>query len=270
MIRTLLLSIALIGPAHFATAAAPSWNEHPEWSTEFSDRAVSGAALIYDEQANRYDVFDRKRAEKAFSPASTFKLLNALIGLETGAVTDEHEVFKWDGKKRQFDTWNRDHDLASGMKYSVVWMYQEMARRIGQQRMQAWVDKVGYGNRDIGGGIDQFWLDGKLRITAVQQIAFLRRLAAGSLPFSQRSQQIVQRISIVDTSGASVTHAKTGWHSVAGEPDYGWYVGWVERDGRRWFFAINMDMPHGIDDAPKRGEIARALLRKVDALAPAG
>ena len=121
-----------------------------------------------------------------------------MVALDTGAVMDEYEVIHWDGVKRQFDGWNRDHSLASAMKFSAVWFYQEMARRAGQQRMQEWIDKVGYGNRDIGGGIDRFWLSGKLRISAVQQIEFLRRLAHGTLPFSQIAQEAARRITIVD------------------------------------------------------------------------
>jgi beta-lactamase class D len=135
--------------------------------------------------------------------------------------------------------------------------------------MQAWIDKVGYGNRDIGGGIDRFWLSGALRISAVEQIAFLRRLAAGTLPFSARSQETVRRITIQESAPDYVLHGKTGLathEDIAGKDDLGWYVGWVERGGRRWFFAFNMDLPHGIDDAPKRIAIARAVLAKAGAL----
>lgn len=239
------------------------------------DRGVVGTALIYDEQADRYLVFDRHRAETPFLPASTFKIFNALLGLETGVVRDEYELFKWDGEKRWVQEWNRDNSLASGMKYSTVWFYQKLARRIGEPRMQMWIDKASYGNRDLGGGIDQFWLTGKLRISAAQQIDFLRRLAIGSLPFSARSQETVRRITIVESAPGYIIHAKTGWgvHAAAdGKADLGWYVGWVERDGRRWFFAVNMDLP-GDDsverikrEAPKRIEVTRALLVRVRAL----
>src|SRR5512141_3232734 len=86
-----------------APAAEPTWQDHPGWKSEFSDRAVIGTALIYDEQANRYDVFDRERAERPFLPASTFKIFNAMVALDTGAVKDEYEVIHWDGVMRQFD-----------------------------------------------------------------------------------------------------------------------------------------------------------------------
>jgi beta-lactamase class D len=268
-IRTVVVCLSLMSFGAFA--AEPQWREHPEWKNEFTSRGVAGTALIFDEKENRFDVFDRARAETSFLPASTFKVFNALVALETGAVKDEYEVIRWDGVTRSFETWNRDHSLASAMKFSVVWFYQEMARRAGQTRMQEWIDKVGYGNRNVGGGIDHFWLNGKLRVSAAQQVDFLRRLAHGTLPFSDRGQETVRRITIVDAAPDYVMHGKTGWAPAADakrDVDLGWYVGWVERDGLRWFFALNIDMPRQDDDAPKRTVLALALLEREGALPP--
>jgi beta-lactamase class D len=265
LVCLLLLSFA-------AGAAAPRWEEPPEWAAEFASRAVDGTMVVYDESADRYQVFGRARAETRLSPASTFKLFNALVALDSGAVKDEYEVIRWDGVQHSIADWNRDHSLASGMKFSALWFYQEMARRAGAARMQQWIDKVGYGNRDIGGGIDQFWLGGKLRISAVEQVAFLRRLATGTLPFSPRAQETVRRIAIVESAPDYVIHAKTGWarkSDIGRTDDLGWYVGWVERGGRRWFFALNIDMPRGWQDAAQRTAIARAVLVRAGAL-PAG
>ena len=250
-----------------ASAGERDWTLHPEWAGEFSGRGVRGSVVVFDERAQAWHVFDRERAEARYSPASTFKLFNALVALETGAVKDEHEVIRWDGVKRSIDDWNRDHSLAGGMKHSVVWYYQEIARRIGPRRMQEWLDRVGYGNRDIGGGIDRFWLDGDLRISEVEQIGFLRRLADGTLPFRPDVQETVRRIAIVESAPGHVLHAKTGWALVGPEQaDFGWYVGWLERDGRRWFFALTIDMPKAREDAPKRIAIARAVLARMGAL----
>ena len=261
-----LLSALLFWPA-LAPARGDTWREHPEWATEFSGRGVSGSIVVYDEGAQAWHVFDRARAESRYSPASTFKLFNALVALESGAVADEHEVMRWDGVKRTFDDWNRDHTLASGMKHSVVWYYQAVARRIGAARMQAWLDRVGYGNRDIGGGIDRFWLDGALRISQVEQVRFLQRLATGSLPFRPDVQEAVRRIAIVEAAPGWVLYAKTGWALVGAEQaDFGWYVGWLERDGRRWLFALTIDMPRAREDAPKRISIARSVLARIGAL----
>jgi beta-lactamase class D len=266
--RTLFAALGLLAMTSLSVAAGrPDWQDRGGWSRVFAEAGVNGTALIYDEGGQRWLVHDRERADHAYSPASTFKIFNAMADLDAGAVKDEYEVIRWDGKKRQFDGWNRDHSLASSMKFSVVWFYQEMARRVGAERMQGWLDQVGYGNRRIGGAIDMFWLDGSLRISAREQIEFLRRLADGTLPFSERAQETVRRITIIEDDPRWILHAKTGWstHGAAdAETDLGWVVGWLERDGKRWFFALNIDMPDAAD-AKKRLPLARKLLEDAGA-----
>src|SRR5204863_9094267 len=136
---------------------------------------------------------------------------NSLIALETGVVADpDKDVFEWDGIKRDIAAWNSDHTLRSAIAASVVPVYQEIARRIGLERMQHYVDLLDYGNHDIGGGIDQFWLTGNLRIDPVQQIDFLDRLRRGVLPVSKRSQEVVRDILPVTKAGDSLIRAKSG------------------------------------------------------------
>lgn len=259
-----LLSFLLALPA----MAAP-WQASPDLDAAFARDGVQGTLLVYDEGGDRWLAHDAARARHRYLPASTFKLFNAMVALDTGAVKDEYEVIRWDGKQRgdprnPIPEWNRDNSLASGIRYSTVWFYQEVARRAGQARMQQWIDKVGYGNRDIGGGIDHFWLGGALRISAEEQVGFLRRLADGTLPFSERAQEAVRRISITEAQPHYVLHAKTGWGSGAaadGKTDLGWYVGWVEARGRRWFFAMNMDLRDPADGAKRVGLVKDALAR---------
>jgi beta-lactamase class D len=275
--RRWLPLLALLGCLLAPPATAAPWIERPDWTAAFDRAGLQGTMLVYDEQADRWLVHDADRAKRRYLPASTFKLFNALVALDTGAVKDEYETVRWDGKIRRIGgqpmpEWNRDNSLASGMRYSTVWLYQEMARRAGQARMQQWIDRAGYGNRDTGGGIDRFWLGGALRISAVEQIAFLRRLADGGLPFSARAQEAVRRISITEAQPRYVLHAKTGWGTQAaadGRTDLGWYVGWVEARGRRWFFAMNIDLRDPAD-AGKRVVLAKELLRQARALPAEG
>ena len=247
-------------------AARADWQPRPDWAGLFGEAGVQGTLLVHDERDGAWYVHDAQRARLAYSPASTFKLFNALVALETGVLADEYEVLRWDGVERSLPVWNRDHSLASGMRHSVVWLYQDVARRIGQARMDAWIGRVGYGNGDSGGGIDRFWLkQGALRINAEQQIAFLQRLADGTLPFRPQVQEAVRRIALMEDGTGHRLHAKTGWAEREGEDDLGWYVGWVERDGARWFFALNIDMP-AAGDAAKRIAIARRALASLGAL----
>ena len=175
---------------------------------------------------------------RAMLPASTFKIPNSLIALETGVVADpDKDIFKWDGVTRSIEAWNKDHTLRSAIAASAVPVYQEIARRIGAERMQKYVDLFEYGNRDIGGGIDQFWLTGNLRIDPMQQVDFVDRLRRGVLPVSKRSQDLVRDILPVTKVGDAIIRAKSGLLGAEiGKPSLGWMVGWVEKGSDRTVF----------------------------------
>jgi beta-lactamase class D len=197
---------------------------------------VTGSFVLYDPQELRYTFCNKSQYEKEFSPASTFKICNSLIGLETGVIADENFVLTWDSVVRRNAPWNQDQDLKTAFKNSTVWYYQELARRVGGVKMKHWLDKSGYGNRDTTGGIDKFWLSGGLRVTPKQQIEFLQKLHDNTLPFSQRSMDIVKRMMIAKDTAGYVLRAKTGW---AGNDtqDVGWYVGYLETNEKVYYFA---------------------------------
>lgn len=178
-------------------------------------------------------------AETGFVPASTFKIPTSLIALETGVADGPEFPLAWDGVVRDVESWNRDHTLRTAYQNSTVWYYQELARRIGPERMQHFVDAFDYGNQDIAGGIDQFWLSGALRITPRQQVEFLRRLHQAELPVSDAALAILLDDIMVHERRAdgTVIRAKTGWAD-EGERNVGWFVGSVERpDHTRAYFA---------------------------------
>src|SRR6187200_218083 len=186
---------------------------------------------------------DKNRSGDDKLPASTFKIPNSIIALETGVVEDpDKDIFKWDGVTRSIAAWNQDHTLRSAIAVSAVPVYQEIARRIGAERMQKYLDLFEYGNRDIGGGIDQFWLTGNLRIDPVEQVDFVDRLRRRTLPVSKRSQDLVADILPVTKVGDSVIRAKSGLLGAErGEPSLGWMVGWAEKGEAHTVFALNMD-----------------------------
>jgi beta-lactamase class D len=249
-------------PGHDAAAAPP---ETPAAASQaFAEAGVTGAMLVRRLSDGHEWVHDAGRVERRFLPASTFKIVNAAIALETGAVSGPDEVFPWDGVEREFAGWNADHSLASGMPASVVPVYQEVARRIGEPRMSEWLERLGYGNADTGGGIDRFWLDGALAVSAREQVDFLERWIRRDLPLSPATLDQVDAMLVQASDPGVVLRAKTGW---AFEAELGWWVGWVERGDERWIFALNMDMPD-VSDAPRRIEVGTEALRRVGALPP--
>ena len=232
----------------------------------FAARGVRGAFVLLDVSTETWTIVHRDVAGIRFRPHSTFKVPNTLVGLETGVITGERFALKWDGVKRDRAEWNRDTDLPAALKHSVVWFYQEVARRVGPRRMAAWVEKLGYGNRRIAGApIDRFWLDGTLRISAIEQVEFLRRLHEHRLPVSREHVDLLLRLIELDRGPGWVLRGKTG---LGPEKDgaSGWLVGSVDRDGRRYLYALVL---HGKStDAlmPLRRPMAEELLRRFGVL----
>ena len=201
--------------------------------------------------------FNGEQCREPLAPCSTFKIFNTMAGLDAGVLRDEHSVKKWDGSKQFFPSWERDHDLASAIRYSVVWYYQEVAREIGAARMQAYLDKAGYGNRDISGGIDRFWLGNSLKISAEEQVDFLARFYRGQLPFSRTACETTQKILVLNRFENGTFSGKTGSDWKAGEWLLGWFVGHVSRDGEAYVFALN------ILGEDARGQLARPLAESI-------
>src|SRR6202165_2081022 len=188
-----LLAAAAILPSRGFASVAPQRSEiREDLAKHFTDEDTVGTFVGYKVDDYLVIASDKNRSGEAVLPASTFKIPKSLIALEPGVVGDpDKDIFKWDGVTRSIDAWNKDHTLRSAIAVSAVPVYQEIARRIGQERMQKYVDLFEYGNRDIGGGIDQFWLTGNLRIDPMQQVDFVDRLRRGVLPVSKRSQDLV-------------------------------------------------------------------------------
>jgi beta-lactamase class D len=210
---------------------------------------TSGAFVVYDSRKNRYIRHNETRCRQRFTPASTFKIPNSLIGLETGAIRDANFAIPWDRQRypkegrpaiEPFTHWWQDHTLRSALKYSVVWYYMELAQRVGPERMQKYVTKFRYGNEDTSGGIDQFWRNSSLKISADEQVDFLRRFYEGHLNISKRSREIVKDIMVLEQTETYKLSGKTG----AAPTETGslaWFVGYLERDGDVYVFALNMD-----------------------------
>jgi beta-lactamase class D len=242
----------------------PKIEVHEEFKKYYTSFNVEGSFVLYDQQLDKYVFYNQAQFKQSFTPASTFKICNSLIGLENGVITGENFVIPWDSIVRQYPKWNSDHDLKKAFKNSTVWYYQELARRVGGQKMKYWLDKTNYGNADTTGGIDQFWLTGGLRISPEQQINFLKRLHDNQLSFSQRSMDIVKQIMITKDTLDYIVRAKTGWGHQENK-DIGWFVGYVETKDNVYYFAncIKSSDLNNKDFAKSRMEITYSILEEL-------
>ncbi len=254
--------------ACFTGVCAQEWQPREEWADVFDAAGVTGTIVVMDERSGSWQVHNPARATERFIPASTFKIPHALFALDAGVVTDEFQVFRWDGTQHEIASWNQDQDLRASMRNSAVWVYQLIAEQIGEPAERRYLERIGYGNADPSGALVSFWLDGKLAISATEQVAFLRRLYRNELPFQLSDQRLVKDVIVVEAGRDWILRAKTGWGARA-DPQVGWWVGWVERTEGAVFFALNIEMPNAAADLSKRESIAREILRSIQALPPA-
>lgn len=217
-----------------------------------------------------------KRAQQRFIPASTYKIPNSLIALETGVASGPDHLIRWDstaprGPGFWAPVWSKDHTLGSAIDNSVYWYYQTLARDVGTERMQRYLRQFDYGNRSTGGGIDRFWLHGDLRISPDEQVRFLRRMYDGDLGVSERSTAIVKDIILLEETPEYRLSGKTGTADVTPTRELAWLVGYVEREGAPWFFALNMEGERVWEQWGSRAarlSLVRSLLRELAVIPP--
>jgi len=243
--------------------AADSATERADWKKHFDEVSATGTIVVIDERPDSRGafVYNAARAKTRYSPASTFKIPHTLFALQDGAVRDEFQVFQWDGVRRAYAGHNQDQDLRSAMRYSTLWVYQRFARQIGEAQAKRYLRSIEYGNADPSSPSGDYWVDGDLRISAEEQVEFLRKLYRNQLPFLLQHQRLVKDLMVNEAGYDWILRAKTGW-----EGRYGWWVGWVEWREGPVFFAINIDTPNRSEDLGKRQSIAKAVLRSIRAL----
>ncbi len=246
-----------------------SFDEHhlrDDWKVHFENKKTQGCFVLFDLAAGDFQVFNVERAKEAMTPASTFKIPNSVIALDSGVVRSRKQIFVWDGEKQFRKSWERAHDLDSAFRFSVVPVYQEIARAVGAQSMAEYVEGFDYGNCDISGEIDQFWLNNTLKISAFEQVAFLERLYRESLPASIESQKSVKEMMLHEKTESYTIRGKTGW-ALGDESGLGWWVGWVETNNNVHLFALNMDLKE-VANAGNRVGIAKGILKAEGLLQP--
>ncbi len=226
---------------------APTRITKPEFQTILDSADIHGAILIFDSEANEYYSNDFAWSEKGQLPASTFKIPNSIIALETGVVASDSVLFKWDGEKRAFKVWEQDLLFKDAFKYSCVPCFREIARNIGVNRMNEYIAKLDYGNIQVySTNIDLFWLIGNATITPFQEIDFLKRFYDAKLPITKRTEKLVKKMMILKESPTYKIFGKTGW-TMDDNKNNGWFVGFVETKNKVYYFATNVEPNSSFD-----------------------
>ena len=206
---------------------------------------VEGSILIYDPEKHVYYSNNFQWARQGQLPASTFKIPNSIIALETRIVENEEVNIPWDGTRRSVENWNQDLSFKDAFAYSCVPCYQGFVREVGPDRMRQFISKLKYpGISFQDEEIDMFWLQGESHINQFEQIEFLRRFRENELPISAKTSEILRNIMLIDTTDSYILSGKTGW-SISGEKNNGWFVGFAEADEKVLYFATNIEPKEG-------------------------
>ncbi|MCL4111760.1 UNVERIFIED_CONTAM: hypothetical protein GTU68_008362 [Idotea baltica] len=225
---------------------------------------LKGAVLIYDEEKSRYYSNDFEWASTGHLPASTFKIPNSIVALESGVVEGLTSVFLWDGNERSFKVWERDLTFKEAFQVSCVPCYQEIARKVGFGTMRTYLDTLDFGEmRFDTATLDQFWLQGQSRISQFEEIDFLVRLVHGRLPILERTVVLLKEMMLIEDNPSYALRGKTGW-SISNETNNGWFVGYLEANNSRFFIATNVEPCPNFDMdkfAKVRIEVTIAALR---------
>ena len=223
----------------------------------FTENKVTGCFGLYNNATNEFTFYNKKRfTDSSFLPASTFKIINSLIGLQTGVITNDSMVIKWDSVKRSVEAWNKDLSMYEAFRVSAVPYYQEVARRIGKERMEYWMDTVNYGagSKDtafrISTAIDTFWLDNSLKITPDEELGLIKLLYFDQLPFFKTYQETVKKAMLFENTTVYRLAYKTGWGRKENGNHLAWAVGWVEENNHPYFFVLNFESSDVNADIP--------------------
>jgi len=251
-----------------ASCSIDNTKEDPSLEKYFTANRVSGCFAMFDNGTGQFTVYNMNRyRDSAYLPASTFKIVNSLIGLETGIVRDSSTIIPWDSVKRKGPNCNQDLTMQDAFRFSCVPWYQELARRIGKDRMQHWIDTIGYarsrGNPVITNNLDTFWLDNSVKVTGDEQLGLVKKLYFDQLPFQPRSQRIVRSMMKQEENANYRLSYKTGMGFTEEGHALGWMIGFIEENNHPYFFVLQLESPeHDYDMAPVRMSMLKQILKQ--------
>jgi len=207
-----------------------------------------GCLIVRELKSGRVsDVFNKKFCKERLYSCSTFKIALAAMAFDSGVLKDEASAITWDGTQYSIDAWNHDQTAREWMKNSTVWVSQKLTPKIGETRILEYLKRFKYGNQDFSGGVTDAWLSSTLKISAEEQVEFLRRLHLGKLGLrSTAADKTVDLLPLETTSNSVRMVGKTGsgfsWEDPAHVGDgyfrIGWYTGFLRKGSQDYVFAV--------------------------------
>ncbi len=195
---------------------------------------------MYDSKEDAWQIYNKENAITRIPPASTFKIYSALYGLESGTITPEQSLIRWNGQNYVYDLWNADQTLESAMQNSVTWYFQTLDQFANLSDIEKYVQEIGYGNQIVVGDITSYWLNSSLKISPVEQVQLLKKLYNNQFEFAPKNIEAVKNALSLYTTDEGTLSGKTGTQEINGQNTSGWFIGYIEKNDRTYFFATNI------------------------------
>ena len=249
MTTFMLTAVLLLGFAPFISTYAAD-GSHYQWdsssenvsyvdlSTYFGE--YEGSFVLYDLENDAWSIHDMEHATLRVAPNSTYKIYDALFGLEEEIITPENSFIAWNGETYPFEAWNADQTLQSAMNSSVNWYFESVDEQLGAANISNYIEEIGYGNENISGDFSTYWMESSLKISPIEQVELLTRLQNNSLGFAPENINAVKDAICLSSSDAGTFYGKTGTGRVDGQDVNGWFIGYIETVDNTYFFATNI------------------------------
>ncbi|WP_291862103.1 penicillin-binding transpeptidase domain-containing protein [Marinilabilia sp.] len=234
-----------------------------DFQTYFDKYGVEGCFVLFNQLDDELIKYNSNLCDSGYIPASTFKIPHSLIAIEEKAIKDTTEVIKWDGHEWPHKTWNQDQTLKTAMRYSCIWVYFSFAEQIGIDKYYKYVNEFNYGNKDLTGPPTRFWLAGLFKISANEQVDFLKRFYNYDLPVSRNSIDIVKDLIVLEQNDFYTLSGKTGSGRLTDNEYIMWLVGYVERNNQPYFYAMNFKTDNLEKTQQARYEITKDILKEL-------
>lgn len=219
----------------------------------------TGSFVLYDQATDKWNIYNIDNASTRIPPNSTYKIYDALLGLESGIITPEHSTFTWNGEPCPFDSWESDQDLTSAMHNSVNWYFQAIDSQAGFQSVKTFLQTINYGNQNTGTNLNLYWTDFSLKISPIEQVELLQNFYQNNFHFDRKNIQAVKNALLLSTTSSGSLYGKTGTGRVNGKDVNGWFVGYIESDNNTYYFATNIQAPSNATGS-QATEITEAIL----------
>jgi bla regulator protein BlaR1 len=272
---SVLVLLACLTATPVATTAA--FRVTPGTPADDPFRGFAGTFVVRDDRGLMDVRYNAERADRRFSPCSTFKLPFAVMFLETGIVRDPETVLKYDPRLAASPLaanqpgMAHDQTLTSAFHESANWYFDTLSRSLDRALVQQFTARSGYGNANVRDTVEpeqgSYWYDGRLRISANEQVRFLQRLHSGDLGLSARTTDLIRQVAQVERTPRWLLAAKTGACRGVGEDSTtNWYVGWVDKADNTYYFALQLDADDFGRVLRERVTIARDFLTRLHIL----